>query len=203
MIADNYIKNFKVNVKDSEFDDVKQIIGNKLKDKEMYCITNVPLTDGSYIQEGASHTVLGMEYNNLQYGSQLSLGFNGIKFRTKSKGVWGDWEPATGIVGSGRNANGSYIKYSDGTMRCYGVKTISEVDFSSQTGSLCYSPRQTITFPQQFAENPSTSVSTRTSNMAWAASIASSKNECTFYIMHNANVTRDVLVSWQAEGRWK
>ncbi len=58
----NCLKKFNVHVSDSKFDTVEQIIGSELKEREMYCITNHPIDDGNYIQKGASHTVLGMQY---------------------------------------------------------------------------------------------------------------------------------------------
>lgn len=87
----SYLKNISVHVNDNKFDDVSQII-NDLKDYEAYCITNHPVEDGNYVQNGASHTVLGMQYADLKYGSQLSFGLNGIKFRTQNNGVWSAWQ---------------------------------------------------------------------------------------------------------------
>lgn len=86
-----YLKNISVHTNDNKFDNVSQIISD-LKDYEAYCITNHPIEDGVYIQNGASHTVLGMQYGELKYGSQLSFGLNGMKFRTQNNGTWSAWQ---------------------------------------------------------------------------------------------------------------
>ena len=99
------------------------------------------------------------------------------------------------------NSNGTAIKYPDGTMICYGRKSISNVEFSP-AGAIYYSATQTITYPAQFIETPSTNISCRTSNMAWAGNIASNNNNCTFNILHSINVTRPVHIEWISIGRW-
>ena len=100
------------------------------------------------------------------------------------------------------NSNGTAIKYPDGTMICYGRKSISNVEFSP-AGAIYYSATQTITYPAQFIETPSTNISCRTSNTAWAGNIISNNNNCTFNILHSINVTRSVSIEWISIGRWK
>lgn len=86
----NHLKIYNVHVSDSKFDNVKQIAD--IKDGEFYCITNAPLTDGYFIQEGVSHTVLGMQYGNFEYGYQMSISCRGMKSRTKYNNVWSEWQ---------------------------------------------------------------------------------------------------------------
>lgn len=88
----NCAKHFSVNTNDSKFDDVRQIILDAAKEREVYFITNNPINDNNYIQGGASHTVIGMEYGDWKYGSQLSISFNGIRYRKKENGIWSDWQ---------------------------------------------------------------------------------------------------------------
>lgn len=104
---------------------------------------------------------------------------------------------------SGSNANGSYIKFNDGTMICYGSKDINNVSFTQFTTSINYSNIQTITFPQLFINNPSTSIGCRSSNMAWSSNVISSTSNFTFYILQSTDVTRTIHCEWQAIGRWK
>lgn len=88
----NKMHNYLAKTNDSKFDDVSQIIGNDFQEKKVYVITNEPVNDGNYIQNGSTHTVIGSERTNQQYGYQLSLSYNGIKFRTKFDNVWNSWE---------------------------------------------------------------------------------------------------------------
>lgn len=95
------LKHFSVSTNDSKFDNVSDIIGNNLKEREMYCITNNPLSDGNYIQGGRTHTVLGMEYGDHGYGFQLSMSHNNIKYRKLKSGTWSEWQDidqGTGLV---------------------------------------------------------------------------------------------------------
>lgn len=58
------------------------------------------------------------------------------------------------IVDSGSNANGSYIKYSDGTMMCYKEVT-GTVDISTAWGSLYASSDVSLgTWPENFYAKP-------------------------------------------------
>lgn len=79
-----------------------KLYGDTLEDRRMYCITNYPLTDGNYIQNGAAHTLLGMQYGNLKYGSQLDFGLNQVKYRRLVDGTWQGWETLSNLV---RNAD--------------------------------------------------------------------------------------------------
>ena len=102
MIFKRYIEKLNTWMNDSDFDDVRQIQGLELKDREIYCITNTPINDGLYIQGGATHTVFGMEYGNFEYGSQISFGYNGIRHRAKSRGVWSPWQSLTQKITTGK-----------------------------------------------------------------------------------------------------
>lgn len=60
-------------------------------DLKTYIFTQVPSTGESYLQNGGSHTVIGMEYQNHKYGFQMSVGSAGIKCRSLIENVWGNW----------------------------------------------------------------------------------------------------------------
>lgn len=59
------------------------------------------------------------------------------------------------IIESGTNTNGSYIKYSDGTMICRGTKAIL-LDINNAWGETLYTGSYTdeITFPHAFISAP-------------------------------------------------
>lgn len=97
------LKQFSVSTNDSKFDNVAEIIGDNLKQKEMYCITNNPINDGNYIQRGGTHTVLGMEYisSSKRYGFQVSMGTINVKYRNLTNNIWSNWKDiiqGTGVV---------------------------------------------------------------------------------------------------------
>lgn len=99
---EKYIVHFSVSTNDSKFDDVRQIIQDVAKDLQAYCITNYPLNDGNFIHNGAAHVVVGMQYGEMKYGSQLSISLNGMKYRILNNGIWSEWQSIgkTGNVAS-------------------------------------------------------------------------------------------------------
>ncbi len=111
-------------------------------------------------------------------------------------------EKVAGIVESGSNANGSWVKFSDGTMMQWGRKTLQNVEFA-QTGGIYYSQKQVFSFPQTFIQNPSISISGMTPNMCWIGNSTSYTEQFTFTVLHSIETTRTVFIEWQAIGRWK
>ena len=90
--------NFHAATNDSKFDDVTQIIGNSYKDGYMYVISNEPVNDNNYIQQGCSHTVIGCERDNRKYGWQVSFSYAKFaKIRQKWEGKWEPWR----VLGGG------------------------------------------------------------------------------------------------------
>lgn len=94
-LVENKLENYFVNTNDSKFDDVSQMIGDGYKDGKAYLITNSPVSDNNYIQSGATHSVIGMQYANKSYGQQISFSIAGVKFRTKNNNVWSQWQCLT------------------------------------------------------------------------------------------------------------
>lgn len=89
------LTNYIVSTNDSKFDDVKTIIGDDFENGKPYLITNSPVEDGTYIQNGRKHTVLGMEYDNQTVGYQMSYGTQQAIYRIKNQGAWKEWQTMT------------------------------------------------------------------------------------------------------------
>lgn len=62
------------------------------------------------------------------------------------------------IVESGSNANGSYIKFSDGTMICYRVTDVIAMNIDVAWGSLYEGSVDMGQFPISFVETPAISI---------------------------------------------
>lgn len=109
------------------------------------------------------------------------------------------------IIKSGSNENGSWVKYSDGTMICRGQASLENVTFTQWATGLNYSEQQSLWFPQDFIaeDDIGMSVTCRSSNFAWASNVVPTKDHFVFYIMHSTNVQRTVFITWSAIGRWK
>lgn len=90
----SHIRYFNTRIKDVQFDDLSFLLKD-WKQGEVYIITNNPITvsDNSYIQNGTTHTVIGMQYgDNKDFGFQLSMSGAAMKFRRKWGGNWNPWE---------------------------------------------------------------------------------------------------------------
>lgn len=90
------------------------------------------------------------------YKNKVALG---NKYDTSLGGevqLWGDvYLNGYNIIDSGNNSNGSWFKYSDGTMLCYKTITFSGLSFSSAWGSVYETPAT-----QSFGATPQTFIST-------------------------------------------
>ena len=61
----------------------------------------------------------------------------------------------TNPIESGSNANGSYIKYGDGTMICWNRESVSNIQVATQDGGIYKSADITLkNFPVEFNEIP-------------------------------------------------
>lgn len=110
------------------------------------------------------------------------------------------------IIESGSNSNGSWIKYSDGTMICWKHFTTTDQAIDNQYGSL-YQKTRNVSFPQTFVSAPvgicsqfqwgtgatwGSVMSTNVSSMVLRAFDAFSRAAGT-----------NCEIGWMAIGRWK
>ena len=59
---------------------------------------------------------------------------------------------AIGEIEKGTNANGTYVKFADGTMVCYGRVTLNSLNMQSAWGSLFISAKLPTTFRRTLHE---------------------------------------------------
>jgi len=118
----------------------------------------------------------------------------------------------SGIYESGSNSNGSWIKYSDGTMVQWGIRNVGTIAWvSSGYGSRVH--RGTlVNLPTNFINNTvSVSVGNLDGNVAlngstlcYAGIYGASFNQLDVYFVANTPQTNGGYIhSWQAIGRWK
>ena len=137
------LTNYLVNVSDSKFDNVTQIIGNGFENSKAYLITNRPIGEGNYIQNGRRHTVLGMEYDNQAYGFQVSFAGINVLYRKKENGNWGNWQSLTTVVGTFPTLLNSWVAFfgnSNTLIKTGNVVTLTMSVKSGTTKSICQLP---------------------------------------------------------------
>lgn len=111
----------------------------------------------------------------------------------------------SGIMESGNNDNGNYIKYYDGTLICYGDKygitTLSSYWNQFKKGQL------SVTFPQTFTSAPSITISSI--NTEYYAQLSFGADSITVngftakVFKPNSAVSTGVNFSYIAIGKWK
>ena len=111
------------------------------------------------------------------------------------------------IVESGSNTNGSYIKFADGTMICYGSKTVTHA-ISNAWGSI-YSSGDfdpSITFPQEFTDIKSCNVNyVMVSSSAWLGDVKYTTSKITNIQLFRgaSSSSTSCTIDYQAIGTWK
>jgi hypothetical protein len=114
------------------------------------------------------------------------------------------------IVESGSNDNGRWIKYSDGSMICYGSKDVT-LDCSQAWGNLFIGRYEGyISFPQEFIDIPLLQIHTRsTTNVSsWLISYdKTTVSKSNFYEVDIARATSNnsvpIVIIFIAIGKWK
>jgi hypothetical protein len=102
------------------------------------------------------------------------------------------------IYDSGSNTYGNWIRYTDGTMVCWGLSgLISGTSIGHEPGAL-------VTFPISFISSPTITFSTKesTATGVFCESVNSiSTSQCTCYVKFTT-ATGTTSIYWQATGKW-
>ena len=113
-----------------------------------------------------------------------------------------------GIIESGSNANGSYIKFVDGTLLQYGVYDTGSTELNKEYGSVFYDNKpHTFNFPLSFI-NKNISITSILQLKGGIGGVSLSDfniNSMSYYIFStlSRNFTETAKIHWQAKGRWK
>lgn len=110
------------------------------------------------------------------------------------------------IVESGSNENGSWIKWSDGTMECN--KFISgTTDVTTAWGNLWEGSVKCGSYPQPFIEKPFTHATSVNGSGCLIQGFGSNQNESTFGTLYitlpSSFSNRNYAINLVAKGKWK
>jgi len=117
-------------------------------------------------------------------------------------------EKIVGLIESGSNENGDYIKFADGTMICTLDITVTDQAIDKSYGSSgLYTGNRTWTFPFEFIEAPNVSCSRFTwgTGASWGTSGSSTNTRVTLFgidALSRASGT-ETKISAIAIGKWK
>ena len=112
---------------------------------------------------------------------------------------------AIGEIEKGTNANGTYVKFADGTMVCYGRVTLNSLNMQSAWGSLFISAKLPTTFPATFFVPPvvSADMENLTGDGAIWMNESSEVGSFNGRFVRGAALTFSGTMGWVAVGRWK
>lgn len=112
-----------------------------------------------------------------------------------------------GIISSGSNANGRYIKFVDGTLiqtgRVSGQAITAIVNFYGTTSGTMYYVNVTVNLPISFYDNNYEATANVIDRGQIGVVIATSESVMTIQLRHTANTASISTASWIAIGRWK
>ena len=113
-------------------------------------------------------------------------------------------EKISGIIESGSNSNGSYIKFSDGTMICRKYINFGEMEVSNTWGSMYETSELSIgNYAQPFIEIPQISVMPRNTFFVEKKIDISSTSWGNFWAVRPVSMTMYIGVDCIAIGKWK
>ena len=108
------------------------------------------------------------------------------------------------IIQSGSNANGSYIKYSDGTMICYGSTSLNEVSVSDYYSFCKRTNSLTITFPMEFDEVPNVTITNQGFGIfSYTINNITANNFSYYAFTYPSGSNISGSLQYVAIGRWK
>lgn len=182
------------------FVDVARIVSKENSSNLLDITTSVPTRTfkGSYFQS-AINCFLRVQPNTVYNYT--------IKLQLEESSSATDYAPFAGyIVESGSNSNGNWIKYSDGTMICWGYYEKENIAINRTFGSLYECQSFNLgDFSQNFAEIPRVTITKLGTVCAWIESL----DNVTRSSLGTANWVRPTAgtytlsYSYTAIGRWK
>lgn len=111
------------------------------------------------------------------------------------------------IVERGSNANGTFIKYYDGTLICYQVKSFGNSPFTTKGAEACYtSPdsNQDFTFAKPFTSRPAVLSNASSSGYLVSCVAGITTTVCRVRIYSNYSSTQEnCQCEYMAIGKWK
>lgn len=113
------------------------------------------------------------------------------------------------IFEKGSNSNGDYIKFSDGTLVCYGDKDLGDVTINNSHMNMYISSSQSsIAYPVSFAERPKyrciTPQGGSGSFFIIQTNVGNKTGTGTYYLLRGNSATiTNASVGYFAIGKWK
>lgn len=158
---------------------------------------NAPAIGASFPLTVDAGTILSGTLDDARISSNFYKKTNILGTVSQSSGV-----PTGAIIETGSNANGTFIKYADGTMICRGNQTITSA-ISIGNGSIFYGSTS-VTYAATFSSAPSVTISAaRSAQTIWASTVSPGTSSCSIYLFSGVSLgSGSNEVTHIAIGRW-
>ena len=107
--------------------------------------------------------------------------------------------PTGALIERGSNANGSYVRFADGTQICWSADFT--LDCTTATGAVFSSADQTWTYPAAFSVVPNLAATCMNNTVCWATARSSATTAAVGRIWSSQSITARTL-RITASGRW-
>ena len=109
------------------------------------------------------------------------------------------------VVETGQNGSRNWIKYSNGEMLQWGKIALNEVEFTGTDGYLKYGSSRVVYFAENFVSDPVVTITMQHPSVAFFPAIEKTEKHGFWFWPYGtkAGSATNVVVNWQATGRWK
>ena len=158
-----------------------------------FAVTGTNISTGSNYPVGATGGMVRNIYDfPLTYQTYEDFSTRKQFYRTGNSGFWNPWTEYAQTPEIGTNANGTYIKYEDGTLICRHRITIPS------------SPGATFTFPHAFNINTYSFACTQTNSSSTSVFVVKAQNPLqSTIVVAGAGFTGTIVGTYIAIGTWK
>ncbi|SES02568.1 hypothetical protein [Salipaludibacillus aurantiacus] len=118
-------------------------------------------------------------------------------------GTWGRWQEVVMEFERGENANGHFIKYTNGDMVCrFEDDDLTAVENTTGGPNLHWA-RKTFAYPEPFVNRPTvTPITRREATIQWAGTREITETDVEIYLI-SVNENAEGYLSYEANGRWR
>lgn len=163
----------------------------------------------AYVETNAQRNDTGIQTITIfDWSQQLDYRIYGKFTRTSNSSLqaptdWGSWNEESLVLEEGENANGRYVRYTNGWQECYWEREISGT--TNSHGAIYRSAGIEWIFPQTFStERPSSASVVTSGGSRWGdVSSTPASDELYFRVFSAVQLDEPVTVLLKAEGRWR
>ena len=170
---------------------IKEYVDDQVSSIEVIISNSEPTSTGNKIWIDTGEVGSAVSEITNEYSTSTGLGYSANYINNN-----------VGIVESGSNTNGNYIKFADGTMICYAILSFN-LEITNQYEGVYYANTGSITFPQEFISTPVINIMLRGIAGGGYSFYNVLTSEFSGFVWKIQSKTSEFSLLYQAIGRWK